>query len=62
MAVVRSLLATSKAHDVNPRLYLNSVIKDMPYKEKASQEELLQMLPHKWKLVHPEAVITNEEQ
>ena len=56
-----SLLATCKAHDVNPRLYLSSVINDMPYKEKASQEELLQILPHKWKLAHPEAVITNEE-
>lgn len=61
MAVVRSLLATCKAHDVNPRLYLNSVIKDMPYKEKASQEELLEMLPHKWKLKHPEAIITKEQ-
>ncbi len=29
---------------------------------KASQEEQLEMLPHKWKLEHPEAVITNLEQ
>ena len=62
MAVICSLLATCKAHDVNPRLYLNSVIADMPYMEKASQEELLQMLPHRWKLKHPEAVITQEQQ
>ena len=31
MAVICSLLATCKAHDVNPRLYLNSIIADMPY-------------------------------
>ena len=61
MAVICSLLATCKAHDVNPRLYLNSVIADMPYQEKASQEELLQMLPHKWKLRHPEAIISKQE-
>ena len=62
MAVICSLLATCKAHDVNPRLYLNSVISDMPYKAKASESELLEMLPHKWKLNHPEAIITKEEQ
>ena len=59
MTVASSLLATCKAHDVNPRLYLSSVIKDMPYKEKAPKEKLLEMLPHKWKLAHTEAVITN---
>ena len=62
MAVICSLLATCKAHDVNPRLYLNSVIADMPYMEKASQEELLEMLPHKWKLRHTEAIIAKEQQ
>lgn len=61
MAVICSLLATCKAHDVNPRLYLNSIIADMPYMEKATQEELLEMLPHKWKLRHPEAIITKEQ-
>ena len=61
MAVICSLLATCKAHDVNPRRYLNSVIADMPYMEKASQEELLEMLPHRWKLKHPEATITKEQ-
>ena len=62
MAVICSLLATCKAHDVNPRLYLNSVIADMPYMEKASQEELLEMLPHRWKLRHTEAIIAKEQQ
>jgi transposase len=62
MAVICSLLATCKAHDVNPRLYLNSIIADMPYKAKAPESELLEMLPHKWKLKHPEAIITKEEQ
>ena len=61
MAVICSLLATCKAHDVNPRLYLNGIIADMPYMEKASQEELLEMLPHRWKLRHPEAIITKEQ-
>ncbi|KWW27073.1 MAG: transposase IS66, partial [bacterium F083] len=58
MAVVCSLLATCRNHDVNPRDYLNDVISQMPYHTKASHEELLQLLPHKWKLIHPEAVMT----
>ena len=53
MAVVCSLLATCRNHDVNPRDYLNDVISQMPYHAKASHEELLQLLPHKWKLTHP---------
>ena len=58
MAVVCSLLATCRNHDVNPRDYLNDVISQMPYHTKASHEELLQLLPHKWKLTHPESVMT----
>ena len=58
MAVVCSLLATCRNHDVNPRGYLNDVISQMPYHAKASHEELLQLLPHKWKLTHPESVMT----
>ena len=58
MAVVCSLLATCRNHDVNPRDYLNDVIGQMPYHTKASYEELLQLLPHKWKLTHPESVMT----
>ena len=58
MAVVCSLLATCRNHDVNPRDYLNDVIGQMPYHTKASHEELLQLLPHKWKLTHPESVMT----
>lgn len=61
MAVICSLLATCKAHDVNPHLYLNNIIADMPYKTRASESELLEMLPHKWKLKHPEAIINKEE-
>ena len=60
--LICSLLATCKAYQVNPRLYLNSIIADMPYKTKASEDELLEMLPHKWKLRHPEAIIKKEEQ
>ena len=58
MAVVCSLLATCRNHDVNPRDYLNDVISQMPYHAKASHKELLQLLPHKWKLTHPESVMT----
>jgi hypothetical protein len=49
MSVVCSLLATCKAHDVNPRDYLNFIIAKMPYMQKASHEELLELLPHNWK-------------
>lgn len=49
MSVVCSLLATCKAHEVNPRDYLNDIIARMPYMQKASYDELLQLLPHRWK-------------
>lgn len=49
MSVICSLLATCKAHKVNPRNYLNEVIERMPYMQKATYDQLLQMLPHKWK-------------
>jgi len=49
MTVICSLLATCKAHDVNPRDYLNDVITRMPYMQKATHEQLVELLPHKWK-------------
>ena len=58
MAIVCSLLATCRNHEVNPRDYLNDIISQMPYHTKASSEELLQLLPHKWKLTHPGSVMT----
>lgn len=39
MSVICSLLATCKAHDVNPRDYLNDIIARMPYHKKAVHEE-----------------------
>lgn len=60
MSVVCSLLATCKAHDVNPRDYLNDIIARMPYHKKATHEELLTLLPHKWKLRHPESVLSKQ--
>ena len=33
----------------------------MPYKAKDSESELLEMLPYKWKITLPEAIITKEE-
>lgn len=62
MSVICSLLATCKAHEVNPRVYLNDVIAQMPYHKKATQEELLNLLPHKWKLKHPECVLTRQKE
>lgn len=52
MSAVCSLLATCKAHDVNPRDYLNFIIAKMPYMGKATYEELIELLPHKWKQTH----------
>ena len=52
MSVVCSLMATCKVHDVNPLDYLNFIIAKMPYMQKASYNELLQLLLHKWKQTH----------
>lgn len=60
MAIICSLLATCKAHDVNPRDYLKDVIARMPYMEKVKPEILLELLPHKWKLQHPDSIIKNK--
>lgn len=57
MCVIASLLATCRNHSVNPRDYLNHVISAMPYKTGATHGELLDMLPHRWKLAHPESVM-----
>ena len=58
MCVIQSLLATCRNHSINPRLYLNSVIASMPYFDKASEADLIQLLPHRWKQYHPEAIMT----
>lgn len=58
MCVIMSLLVTCRNHNVNPRVYLNDIIAGMSYMEKASEEELLEMLLHCWILSHSEAVIT----
>lgn len=57
MCVIQSLLATCRNHNINPRLYLNSVIASMPYFDNATHEDLVRLLPHKWKEYHPEAVM-----
>ena len=56
MSVICSLLATCKAHDVNPRDYLNDIIARMPYHTKTAHEKLIKLLPHQWKLQHQESV------
>ena len=58
MTVVCSLLATCRNHGVNPRDYLNDIISRMPYQAKATLDELVQLLPHKWKAQHPESIMT----
>ena len=60
MSVICSLLATCKAHDVNPRDYLKDIIAQMPYHKKSADKELLNLLPHKWKLQHPESLLTKQ--
>ncbi len=60
MSIVCSLLATCKSHNVNPRDYLNDIIARMPYHKKATHEELLDLLPHRWKLQHPESLLTKQ--
>lgn len=62
MSVICSLLATCKAHDVNPRDYLNDVIAQIPYYKQATREQLLNLLPHKWKMQHPESASTKQEE
>ena len=57
MAVVCSLLATCRNHDVNPRLYLNDIIAHMPRMADATHEKLVELLPHRWKRQHPEAIM-----
>ena len=52
MCVIISLLSTCRNHGVNPRQYLNDIIARMPYMEKASHEQLVELLPHRWKLKH----------
>lgn len=52
MAIICSLLSTCRNHNVNPRDYLNDIIARMPYMEKATHEELVELLPHKWKPLH----------
>ena len=59
MCVITSLLATCRNHNVNPRTYLNDIIARMPYMEKASEEELIDILPHRWILSNPEAVVND---
>lgn len=45
-----NLNITEKMNRLNPRLYLNGVIASMPYFEKATEDELRVLLPHKWRI------------
>ena len=67
MSVICSLIGTCKEHNVNPRMYLNDVIAEMPYliypkpSEPPPYEKVLQLLPHKWILSHPEARLDSNQ-
>ena len=50
MCIIISLLSTCRNHGVNPREYLSDIIARMPYMEKATHQQLVELLPHKWKL------------
>ena len=39
-------------------LFANAYIVSMPYFDKATDDELRALLPHKWKELHPEAIMT----
>ena len=58
MCVISSLLTTCRNHDVNPREYLNDIIFRMPYMGQASHEQLVALLPHKWKVIPHEPAVT----
>ena len=58
MSVITSLLSTCRNHRVNPRLYLKNVLERMPYFMDATEDQIAELLPHRWKLIHPEAVMT----
>lgn len=51
MCVRQSLLASCRNHDI-------CAIATMPYFDNAKHEDLIQLLPHKWKEYHPEAIMT----
>lgn len=57
--VITSLPAICRSYNANPRAYLNDIIARIPYMEKASEEKLVEMHPHRWILSHPKAVITD---
>ena len=47
------------------RMYLNDVMAKLPYivqpLQQTNYDDLLQLLPHKWKLTHEEAMLDNEQ-
>ena len=57
MCIITSLLSTCRNHGVNPREYLNDIIARMPYMSEATHDELVELLPHKWK---PQSVTPDE--
>lgn len=61
MCVVISLLSSCRNHNINPRDYLNDIIARMPNMTEATNEEFVELLPHKWKRQTEVATATTKE-
>ena len=65
MTIICSLIGTCKEQKVNPRMYLNDVMAKLPYivqpLKQPNHNDLLQLLPHKWKLTHEDAILDKEQ-
>lgn len=55
-ALLYSLLECCKLQKINPQAWLPDVVKRLEY---CSPDQLIDLLPHRWKLTHPEAQITS---
>jgi len=50
-----SLIGSARLHEVEPWAYLRDVIRLMPAIDPADTTRLTELLPHRWRLAHPEA-------
>lgn len=58
MCAIKSLLVTCRNYNIKSRLCFISVTTSMPDFDKVSEKDMSQLLPHKWKEYHPEAMKT----
>ena len=50
-----SLIASARLHEIEPWAYLRDVIRTMPTIDSHDTTRLAELLPHQWRLAHPEA-------